>query len=128
MSNIQYQAGDSGPGDIETSSNDFAKSALSYFIGLFLASCLTAASFWAAQTHLIYGPGVPIALIVFAIAQMGVHLVFFLHMTTDPDNTNNALALAFGTLITCLVIFGSMWIMDHLNHNMMPMDKLMQMQ
>ena len=63
-----------------------------------------------------------------AIAQMGVHLVFFLHITTGPDNTNNVLALAFGVLIVLLLIVGSLWIMAHLNHNMMPMDQIMQMQ
>ena len=68
------------------------------------------------------------ALVVLAIAQIGVHLVFFLHLTTAPDNTNNALALAFGVLIVTLVIGGSLWIMDHLNHNMMPMHQMMQMQ
>ena len=61
------------------------------------------------------------ALVVLAVAQMGVHLVFFLHITTGPDNTNNVLALAFGVLIVVLVIGGSIWIMGHLNHNMMPM-------
>ena len=65
---------------------------------------------------------------VLAIAQMGVHLVFFLHLTTGPDNTNNVLALAFGVLIVLLVIVGSLWIMANLNHNMMPMDQLMRMQ
>ena len=45
-------------------------------------------------------------------------LVFFLHITTGPDNTNNALALAFGALIVGLVIAGSVWIMFHLNANM----------
>ena len=59
---------------------------------------------------------------------MGIHLVFFLHMTTSPDNTNNAMALAFGVLIVCLVVFGSIWIMWHLNHNMLPMSQMMQMQ
>ena len=63
-----------------------------------------------------------------AIAQMGVHLVFFLHITTGPDNVNNVLALAFGVLIVMLLIFGSLWIMTHLNHNMMPMERMMQMQ
>ena len=99
-----------------------------YLIGLALAVGLTAASFWAARTHLIYGPGVPVALVVFAVAQMGVHLVFFLHLTTAPDNTNNIMALAFGVLIVSLVVFGSLWIMDHLNHNMAPMTQVMQMQ
>ncbi len=50
-----------------------------------------------------------------AIAQMGVHLVFFLHITTGPDNTNNVLALAFGVLIVFLVVAGSLWIMANLN-------------
>jgi cytochrome o ubiquinol oxidase operon protein cyoD len=49
---------------------------------------------------------------------MGVHLVFFLHITTGPDNTNNVLALAFGVLIVALVIAGSLWIMASLNENM----------
>ena len=71
---------------------------------------------------------IPVAIIVLAIAQMGVHLVFFLHITTGADNTNNVLALAFGLLIVFLVIGGSLWIMANLNHNMMPMDQIMQMQ
>jgi len=65
---------------------------------------------------------------VLAIAQMGVHLVFFLHVTTGPDNTNNVLALAFGILVVALVVLGSIWIMAHLNGNMMPMDQMIQMQ
>jgi cytochrome o ubiquinol oxidase operon protein cyoD len=90
-------------------------------MGLVLASALTAASFWASSTHLIYGPGVPIALVVLAVAQMGIHLVFFLHITTAPDNTNNVLALAFGVLIVFVLIFGTVWAMAHMNANMMPM-------
>ena len=59
---------------------------------------------------------------------MGVHLVFFLHITTGPDNTNNVLALAFGVLIVFLILAGSLYIMAHMNQNMMPMDPGMQMQ
>jgi cytochrome o ubiquinol oxidase subunit IV len=99
-----------------------------YLLGLALATLLTIASFWVAKTHLIYDPGIPMALATLAVAQMGIHLVFFLHLTTAPDNTNNILALAFGLLIVGLVIFGSVWIMGHLNHNLMPMPQLMQMQ
>ena len=97
-------------------------------IGLVLAVALTAISFWVANTSLLWGPGVHLGLAVLAIAQMGVHLVFFLHITTGADNTNNVLALAFGLLIVFLVIGGSLWIMANLNHNMMPMDQIMQMQ
>jgi len=101
---------------------------LGYLVGLGLAILLTATSFFIAGTNLVWQPSIPVAIIVLAIAQMGVHLVFFLHITTGPDNTNNVLALAFGLLIVFLVIGGSLWIMSNLNHNMMPMDQLMQMQ
>ena len=82
---------------------------------------LTFASFYVAGTRLIWAPAIPAALVVLAIAQIGVHLVFFLRITTAPDNTNNVLALAFGVLIVALVVLGSVWIMAHLNHNLMPM-------
>jgi cytochrome o ubiquinol oxidase operon protein cyoD len=59
--------------------------------------------------------------VVLAIAQIGVHLVFFLHITTGPDNVNNILALAFGVLIVFLIMVGSLWIMYNMNQNMMPM-------
>ena len=99
-----------------------------YLTGLGLAILLTATSFFVAGTDLVWEPSIPVALVVLAIAQMGVHLVFFLHITTEPDNTNNVLALAFGVLIVLLVMVGSLWIMANLNHNMMPMDQIMHMQ
>ncbi len=99
-----------------------------YLLGLVLAAGLTVTSFWAASTHLLWEPGVPIGLVVLAIAQMGIHLVFFLHITTGPDNTNNVLALAFGVLIVFLVVAGSLWIMANLNANMLPMSDMMNLQ
>ncbi len=98
-----------------------------YTIGLLLAIVLTAASFWVANTSLLWPPGVPLGLAVLAIAQMGVHLVFFLHITSGPDNTNNVLALAFGVLIVAIVVVGSLWIMFNLNDNMMPPPELMNL-
>jgi cytochrome o ubiquinol oxidase operon protein cyoD len=98
-----------------------------YTIGLVLAVILTATSFWVANTTLLWGPGVPVGLVVLAIAQMGVHLVFFLHITTGPDNTNNVLALAFGVLIVTLLVIGSLWIMANLNDNMMLSPELMNL-
>jgi cytochrome o ubiquinol oxidase subunit IV len=103
-------------------------SARSYLIGLAFAVPLTAASFWAATTSFVYAPAVPVLLAALAIAQMGVHVAFFLHISSAPDQTNNLLALAFGVFVTGLIVFGSMMIMAHLNHNMMSMDQLMQMQ
>jgi cytochrome o ubiquinol oxidase operon protein cyoD len=121
MTTIRY---DRAPGDtskaIEAQTAEPA-SVLVYTIGLVLAIILTGTSFWVANTSLLWGPGVPLGLAVLAIAQMGVHLVFFLHITTGPDNTNNVLALAFGVLIVALVIAGSLWIIANLNANMVPM-------
>jgi cytochrome o ubiquinol oxidase operon protein cyoD len=112
--------GDSAPG-YESETREGVQAAIrGYLIGLVLAGALTVASFWASSTHLIYGPGVPVALVVLAIAQMGIHLVFFLHVTTSPDNTNNVLALAFGVLIVFVLVFGTVWAMAHMNANMMP--------
>ena len=94
---------------------------LTYTVGLVLAIAATIGSFIVSQTDLLWPPGVPVGLIVLAIAQIGVHLVFFLHLGSGPDNTNNILALAFGMLIVFLVITGSCWIIANLNDNMMPM-------
>jgi cytochrome o ubiquinol oxidase subunit IV len=101
---------------------------VSYLTGLGFAAILTVASFWVALAHPIWVPAIPVALVVLAIAQMGVHLVFFLHVTTGPDNTNNVLALAYGLMVVFLIVVGSIWIMDHLNHNMMPMAQMKEMQ
>ena len=117
---------DVAPGDEEE--GRIGPRVLGYVIGLGLAILLTATSFFVAGTDLVWHPSIPVAIIVLAIAQMGVHLVFFLHITTGADNTNNVLALAFGIMIVVLVIGGSLWIMANLNHNMMPMDQLMKMQ
>jgi cytochrome o ubiquinol oxidase operon protein cyoD len=98
-------------------------------LGLLFSVILTVAAFVMASTELIYAPAIPVALLVLAIAQMGVHLVYFLHITTGPDNTNNVLALAFGILVVALIVVGSIWIMSEMNRYMMPpMDQLIEMQ
>ena len=119
--------GDIAPGDEETS-DDIGRGVRGYLIGLVLATGLSIVSFYIARSTLVWAPSIPIALSVLAIAQMGVHLVFFLHMTSGPDNVNNLMALAFGLLIVMLLVFGSLWIIGHMNHNMMPMDQIMKMQ
>jgi cytochrome o ubiquinol oxidase operon protein cyoD len=119
---------DSAPGDEPEAQGDVCKRVRGYVIGLALAVLLTAASFWVVTSNVIYGPGIRVAVLTLAVAQIGIHLVFFLHITTSPDNTNNVLALAFGSLIVILIVFGSIWIMAHLNQNMLPMNELMQMQ
>ena len=119
---------DTAPGDEHAGTAGVAHGIIGYTIGALLAAGLTGVSFYIPHSSWVWAPSIPIALAVLAIAQMGVHLVFFIHVTTGPDSTNNILALAFGVLIVFLVIAGSLWIMDHLNHDLMPMSRLMQMQ
>ena len=136
MTDTSHGAGDAlpgqgldlAPGEESADSSALARGALGYVVGLALAALLTAASFYFAASGLIYRPAIPAALTALAVAQMGVHLVFFLHLTSGPDNTNNALALAFGVLIVTLVIGGSLWIMANLNHNMAAMNAMALMQ
>ena len=120
--------GDLAPGDEHVGEFDVAQGIRGYLLGLVLAVGLSAVSFFLAKSTLVWAPSIPIALSVLAVAQMGVHLVFFLHITTGPDSINNVLALAFGVLIVMLLVFGSIWIMYNLNHNMMPMEQIMRMQ
>jgi len=131
MSNVkpeeESQHGDIAPGD-EQGADEIGRGVRGYLIGFVLAAGLTAVSFYITRSTLVWTPSIPIALSVLAVAQMGVHLVFFLHMTSGPDNVNNLMALAFGLLIVLLLVLGSLWIMSHLNHNMMPMEQIMRMQ
>jgi cytochrome o ubiquinol oxidase subunit IV len=123
-----HNTGDVAPGFMDAADHSVREGVQGYLIGFVLAALLTLASFAILRTGLIWGPAIPMALVVLAVAQIGVHLVFFLHLTTAPDNTNNVLALAFGVLIVVMIIGGSIWIMDHLNARMMPMPEMMQMQ
>jgi cytochrome o ubiquinol oxidase operon protein cyoD len=119
---------DTAPGYERFDAHEPAEAVGSYLVGLALAALLTIVSFFISGTTLVWGPSIPVALIVLAIAQMGVHLVFFLNITTGPDNVNNVMALAFGVLIVLVLLAGSLWIMANMNHNMVPMDQIMQMQ
>jgi HlyD family secretion protein len=119
---------DTAPGDQRLEGAEIAEGIKSYLIGLGVAILLTFMSFFISGTTLVWGPSIPVALVVLAIAQMGVHLVFFLHITTGPDNINNVMALAFGVLIVLLLLTGSLWIMANLNHNMAFMNESIQMQ
>jgi cytochrome o ubiquinol oxidase operon protein cyoD len=113
--------GDAAPGDEPAGRHEVVEGLLGYLVGLLLATLITGVAFFVAGTNLVWGPSIPLALVVLAIAQIGVHLVFFIHITTGRDNTNNVLALAFGVLIVMLIMVGSLWIMSNLSQNMTPM-------
>jgi cytochrome o ubiquinol oxidase subunit IV len=84
------------PGD-EHLEGGIGERVLGHLVGLVIL--LTTTAFFIAGTDLVWQPSIPVALVVLAMAQMGLHPVFFLRITTGADNTNNMLALAFDVLI-----------------------------
>jgi len=125
---VPLHHGDIAPGDERADRTEIVHGIRGYLVGLGLSVLATVVAFLLPGTSLVWQPSIPAALIVLAIAQMGVHIVFFLHITTRPDSANNVMALAFGVFVVFVLIVGSVWIMTHLNQNMMPMERLMQMQ
>lgn len=94
----------------------------SYLIGFGLSALLTAAPFWLVMTGAVANAqaaaGIVIAL---AFVQIIVHTIFFLHVNTRAEGGWTLMALIFTVVMVAIVISGSLWIMYHLNSNMMPM-------
>jgi cytochrome o ubiquinol oxidase operon protein cyoD len=90
----------------------------SYVIGLLLALFLTVIPFGLVMATSAASPTVIAA---FAVAQIVVHLVFFLHVNGSSEERWNLMALLFTVLVVVIIVGGSMWIMHNLDHNMMPM-------
>jgi cytochrome o ubiquinol oxidase operon protein cyoD len=95
-----------------------------YLIGFGLAAVLTAIPFWLVMTHAISGPQAVFAVMGLAAVQVVVHMVYFLHMNSRSEGGWTMLALLFTVLIVGIVLSGSVWVMHHLDTNMMPMSPL----
>jgi cytochrome o ubiquinol oxidase subunit IV len=94
----------------------------SYLLGFGLSVVLTALPFWLVMSGAIADPRIAAAIVtVLAFAQIIVHTVFFLHVTTKAEGGWTLMALIFTAVMVIIVISGSLWIMYHLNANMMPM-------
>ena len=93
-----------------------------YLIGFVLSVILTAVAFYYVMSGALQDNGVT-ALVITALAgvQIVVHMVFFLHMSPKAEGGWSLMALIFTLIILAIVIGGSLWVMYHLNHNMMPM-------
>lgn len=90
-----------------------------YIQGLILSIVLTAIPFGIVMTGAITG-GVAVAIIMLcAVAQVFVQLVFFLHMNTSSEQMWNVISAVFVVVLVAILIIGSIWIMNHLNHNML---------
>ncbi len=93
----------------------------SYLIGFVLAVILTVVPFLLAMNG-YFTPSTTAAIVIgFAVIQILVHLVYFLHMDPKSEGGWNILALIFTGIILAIVLAGSIWVMHHLDTNMMPM-------
>lgn len=94
----------------------------SYMIGFALSAVLTAVPFWLVMTHQI-ADGWTAGLVITALAfvQIVVHTIFFLHVNSRAEGGWTLMALMFTAVLIVITISGSLWIMFHLNANMMPM-------
>lgn len=94
----------------------------SYLIGFALSAVLTAVPFWLVMTGALANAQATAALIIaLAFVQIVVHTIFFLHVNTRAEGGWTLMALIFTLVMVAIVISGSLWIMYHLNSNMMPM-------
>lgn len=92
-----------------------------YLIGFALSVVLTAIPFWLVMGNVLADPRWTAALVVlFAVVQIVVHTVYFLHVTARSEDGWTLLAYLFTGVILLITIAGSLWIMYHLNSNMMP--------
>ncbi|MGQ3055792.1 MAG: cytochrome o ubiquinol oxidase subunit IV [Nevskia sp.] len=92
-----------------------------YLIGFLLSVLLTAVPFWLVMADVLPSKLAATAIIVvFAIAQMLVHIVYFLHLDSRSQGGWNMLAAIFTVVLVVITIAGSLWVMFHMNDNMMP--------
>jgi len=93
----------------------------SYAIGFVLSVILTAIPFWMVMGKVFdKSSTTAIVILAFAAVQIVVHMIYFLHMNTRAEGGWSLLALIFTAMLVVIVLSGSLWVMYHLNHNMMP--------
>jgi cytochrome o ubiquinol oxidase operon protein cyoD len=92
-----------------------------YVIGFLLSVVLTAIPFWLVMAKVLPSPRVTAFVILgFAAVQMIVHMIYFLHMNAKVEGGWSMLALVFTVALLVIMMSGSIWVMFHLNTNMMP--------
>lgn len=93
-----------------------------YVTGFVLAAILTAIPFWLVMGDVIGNARITgLVVMAFAVVQVVVHMIFFLHMNTRSEGGWTVLALIFTATVVIITLVGSLWVMHHLNANMMPM-------
>jgi cytochrome o ubiquinol oxidase operon protein cyoD len=113
----------------ETANDDHGHGSLrSYLTGFGLSVVLTAIPFWLVMTGALgSNQATVLAIMAFALVQIVVHMVFFLHMNTTSQGGWTMMALIFTLILVVIALSGSLWVMYHLNVNMMPAMDMRQM-
>ena len=91
-----------------------------YLIGFALSVVLTAIPFWLVMAGVLAPQLTGLIITAFAVVQIVVHMVYFLHMDTKSEGGWNMLALIFTLVLVVITLAGSLWVMYHMNTNMMP--------
>jgi cytochrome o ubiquinol oxidase operon protein cyoD len=92
-----------------------------YMTGFVLSVILTAIPFWLVMGNVFDKPGTTaIVILAFAAVQIVVHMIYFLHLNAHSQGGWTMLALIFTIVLVVITLSGSLWVMFHLNHNMMP--------
>ncbi|MBD9645420.1 cytochrome o ubiquinol oxidase subunit IV [Pantoea sp. PNT02] len=91
----------------------------SYMIGFVLSIILTGIPFWMVMDGGASHDTILGVVLVCAVVQVLVHLVYFLHLDSKSEGGWNMVAIVFSALIILIVVVGSLWIMWNLNYNMM---------
>jgi cytochrome o ubiquinol oxidase operon protein cyoD len=91
-----------------------------YVTGFFAAVFLTAIPFWLVMGKTFDSGTTAAVILAFAAVQIVVHMIYFLHMDAKSEGGWNLLALLFTVMLVVIALSGSLWVMYHLNHNMMP--------
>ena len=92
-----------------------------YMVGFVLSIVLTAIPFWLVMAGVItHRPTAVLVLGAFAVAQILVHMVCFLHMNGKVEGGWTLLSTIFTVVFVAIAIAGTLWVMFHMNENMMP--------
>ena len=98
-----------------------------YLIGFVLSVILTAIPFWLVMRGALSTQATALVIMAFAAVQVVVHMVFFLHMNRRAEGGWSMMALIFTVIVVVIALSGSLWVMYHMNLNMMPTGDMSQM-
>jgi cytochrome o ubiquinol oxidase subunit IV len=99
-----------------------------YVVGFLLSVVLTAIPFWLVMGKALPSSGATaVAILAFAAVQIVVHMIYFLHMNAKVEGGWSMLALIFTAALVLIMLAGSIWVMYHLNTNMMPVHDMRNM-